>query len=158
MRSFLPLSSVSVASNWNTWGEEMCVDLWGERFRQALGGSGMVRLIAREYGPPEDLYDALSTENLQLFFEFMKNADLARSYLQLRGQLRGLRREYARVCSEVVNGFQREDAERAARKKVVLQSEVRCIYDIIRRRETELNEVEFLFDLRYVKLIHIMCT
>jgi len=98
--------------------------------------------MAWEVAPPSLLFGCLDTEQIQLFFALLEQSDWVHRYNSTRQVLKSLRQSFASECGDIVNSFQREDADRATRKKSVLQSEVRCIYDIVKRRETDVSEVQ----------------
>lgn len=49
--------------------------------------------------------------------------------------------QYAQECSAIVARYQTEDTERAQAKKDELQAQVRCLYDLVKKRSEDLNDV-----------------
>ena len=128
--------------------------------RELAKGRDHVKIVAREVAPIEQFYSSLGTEQLQLFFSLMENCDVCRLYLDCNSQLKELRRlllscddvciniktcsTYAGFCQDIVTTFQKDESERTERKKAALQSEIRCIYDIVKKRDNELSEARFV--------------
>eukprot|EP00698_Gefionella_okellyi_P014308 TRINITY_DN396_c0_g1_i2.p1 TRINITY_DN396_c0_g1~~TRINITY_DN396_c0_g1_i2.p1 ORF type:complete len:710 (-),score=141.55 TRINITY_DN396_c0_g1_i2:34-2004(-) len=110
--------------------------------REVAARGPAVRFVARDFAPPADFFNALDTENVQKAFLFLESTESWQNLRSLRRVVRQLRSDYTDVCRTVLTKVQAEDEERAARKKENLQQQVKCIYEIVKKRDRELDDMQ----------------
>jgi len=109
--------------------------------REAQKHGNELRFVARDYANPEDFFDALQAETIQYVLLFTENAQLLQRLHAVRQAVRELRANYTDSSKGILSRVQVDDEERSMRKKEVLQQQVKCIHEIVKKRERDLDEV-----------------